>query len=279
MVKTDIDPKGLPALPMAAPFFSDKDTVASLLESCAANLPDHVVLRGAIDLTYAQLNKNVNQAAHGLAELGVGRGTHVAVMLGHTLDHIVTFFALMKLGAVQLPINVHLRGEGLAYILDHGTPRFMIAEAEYADVLRGIVSTKPDLRMVWRTGTQSDGLARVFDHANDSDPGLALADDDVRGILYTSGTTGAPKGVVMTDRMYRAAALGSIWIGNIGPGSVLHFWDPIYHVFGSEVLVLSLMVPVTLLMYHGLVRRACGRRRKPVAQLTSILWVVYCNCF
>ena len=113
MVKTDIDPKGLPALPMAAPFFSDKDTVASLLESCAANLPDHVVLRGAIDLTYAQLNKNVNQAAHGLAELGVGRGTHVAVMLGHTLDHIVTFFALMKLGAVQLPINVHLRGEGL----------------------------------------------------------------------------------------------------------------------------------------------------------------------
>jgi crotonobetaine/carnitine-CoA ligase len=50
----------------------------------------------------------------------------------------------------------------------------------------------------------------------------------------------------MTDRMLRASALGSIWIGDIHPGSVLHFWDPIYHVFGSEVLVLSLMVPVTL---------------------------------
>jgi carnitine-CoA ligase len=46
--------------------------------------------------------------------------------------------------------------------------------------------------------------------------------------------------------MFRAAALGSIWIGDVAPGSVLHFWDPIYHVFGSEVLALGLMVPVTL---------------------------------
>jgi carnitine-CoA ligase len=240
--------RGLPTLPTKPPFFSDRDTVASLLEQCAEALPEHVVLRVAAGLTYAQLNRAVNRAAHGLAVLGIRKGDHVAVMLRHAVDHVVTFFALMKLGAVQLPINVHMRGDGLAYILEHGTPRFMIAEAAFGDVLSDAIAAKPDLQMIWREESQTDGLAKIYAHPDDSNLSVALSDADVRGILYTSGTTGAPKGVVMTDRMYRAAALGSIWIGDIVPGSVLHFWDPIYHVFGSEVLVLSLMVPVTLLM-------------------------------
>jgi len=239
----------LPPLPTQPPFFSDQDTVPWLLERCAAVVPEHVVLRDAAgELTYAQLNSRVNRAAHGLMSAGVRKGHHVAVMLGHTLDHVVTFFALMKLGAVQLPINVHLRGDGLAYILEHGTPRFMIAETTYEEALHDIVGAKPDLCMIWREGADIGALAAVYSNADNSNPRVPLSDSDVRGILYTSGTTGAPKGVLMTDRMYRAAALGSIWIGDIGPGSVLHFWDPIYHVFGSEVLVLSLMVPTTLLL-------------------------------
>ena len=241
--------RGLTPLPTQAPFFSDQDTVASLLEGCAATQPEHVVLReAATALTYAQLNSRVNRAAHGLIAAGVRKCDHVAVMLGHTLDHVITFFALMKLGAVQLPINVHLRGEGLAYILEHGAPRFMIAETAFATALHEIVAAKPNLRMIWRADADTGELAGVYANGDNCNPGVALSDADVRGILYTSGTTGAPKGVLMTDRMYRAAALGSIWIGDIGAGSVLHFWDPIYHVFGSEVLILALMVPITLLL-------------------------------
>lgn len=241
-----------PAMTDGPPFFSDRDTVVSLLETCARDLPDHVVLRGELPMTYADLNRRVNQAAHGLAALGVSPGSHVAVMLGHSLDHVAAFFALMKLGAVQLPINVHLKGEGLAYILGHGEPCLMIADADYADVLAEVLPSRSDLRVVWRgvstSGSELPDLAQVFANPRIDDPGIPVRDDDLRAILYTSGTTGVSKGVEMTDRMYRAAALGSIWIGNLGPGSVLHFWDPIYHVFGSEVLVLSLMVPVTLVL-------------------------------
>lgn len=235
-------------------WFSDQETVPLLLERSAAERPDHVLCRqGGAVLTCAELNARVNRAAHGLAALGVTKGSHVALMLGHHLDHILLFFAVMKLGAVQVPINVNLKGPGLAYILDHSAPAVLVADGDYAESLDPLLAERPAIRQVWRNRVPQEGrsvtpLADVLAHADESNPGVALGDGDLRTILYTSGTTGPAKGVEMTDRMLRASALGSIWIGSITPGSVLHFWDPIYHVFGSEVLVLSLMVPVTLVL-------------------------------
>jgi crotonobetaine/carnitine-CoA ligase len=233
-------------------WFSDNESVPLLLERCARGRPDHAFCRqDSQRITYAALNSHVNRAAHGLAALGVRRGVHVAVMLGHHFDHITIFFALMKLGAVQVPINVNLKGPGLAYILDHSAPELLVADDEYAESLDPILAERPSIRQVWRDRTHVDrrgfvSIDSVLKHPNETNPRCDVRDDDLRTILYTSGTTGPAKGVEMTDRMLRASALGSIWIGNIQPGNVLHFWDPIYHVFGSEVLVLSLMVPVTL---------------------------------
>jgi carnitine-CoA ligase len=233
-------------------WFSDNESVPLLLERCARERPDQAFCRqDSQRITYAALNSHVNRAAHGLAALGVRRGVHVAVMLGHHFDHITIFFALMKLGAVQVPINVNLKGPGLAYILDHSAPELLVADDEYAESLDPILAERPGIRQVWRDRTHVDrrgfvSIDSVLKHPNETNPRCDVRDDDLRTILYTSGTTGPAKGVEMTDRMLRASALGSIWIGNIQPGNVLHFWDPIYHVFGSEVLVLSLMVPVTL---------------------------------
>ena len=179
------------------------------------------------------------------------QGDRVAVMLGHHLDHVVAFFALMCVGAVQVPINIHLRGAGLAHVFSDSAPSLLIADDEFRDVLQDIPLARSASGVLWRYAAveaEEEGLAQLFAAEAPPLPELRLHDTDIRSILYTSGTTGAAKGVVMTDRMYRAAALGSTWVGDITPGSVLHFWDPIYHVFGSEVLVLALTVPVTLAM-------------------------------
>jgi crotonobetaine/carnitine-CoA ligase len=240
------------AMTQTPTFFSDKDTVPRLLEACARQLPEHVCCRSADGtLTYSGLNDRVNRAAHGLLALGVKRGMHVAVMLGHHLDHIIVFFALMKLGAVQIPINIYLKGPGLTYLIEHAEPLFLIADHEFSDNLQEAIVQTPQMHVLWRARPRDVeegrvGLSCILANIDESNPGIFVDDGDIRSILYTSGTTGPAKGVVMTDRMFRAAALGSIWIGDIRPGSVLHFWDPIYHVFGSEVLVLSVMVPVTL---------------------------------
>jgi crotonobetaine/carnitine-CoA ligase len=259
-------------------FFSDRDCIPALLEQCAAERPAHVYC--TVDgqaITHATLHERVARAAAALYARGVRPGDRVAVMLGHHFDHVIAFFALMRVGAVLVPVNIHLRGAGLAHVLSHSEPSLLLADAQFREVLREIPFAQSPETVVWRetaaefttrmarasglhenrapfgshhsrrTAADSN-LADLFASESPPLPPITLADSDVRGILYTSGTTGAAKGVVMTDRMYRAAALGSMWIGDIGPGSVLHFWDPIYHVFGSEVLVLALMVPVTLAM-------------------------------
>ncbi len=239
-------------MPKQTAWFSEHETVPLLLERCARERPDHVFCRQGNDsVTCLALNLRVNRAAHGLAALGVCKGTHVAVMLGHHFDHIAIFFALMKLGAVQVPINVNLKGASLAYIVDHSEPEVIVADADHAEALNPILAERPCIRQIWRERAPDAGqdftpIEMVLFYPDDTNPEIDVRDGDLRTILYTSGTTGPAKGVEMTDRMLRASALGSVWIGNIQPGSVLHFWDPIYHVFGSEVLVLSLMVPVTL---------------------------------
>ncbi|WP_374667074.1 AMP-binding protein [Ramlibacter sp.] len=234
-------------------YFSPSDNVHKLLAECARARPAHVYCKAeGVEVTYADLAERVRVASGILHAQGLREGMHVAVVLSHHLDHVITFFAIMQIGAVHVPINTALRGMGLAHIFEHAHPGFLIADAIYRDQLREVIDLRGEaMQTLWREPAidagQMDSVLYAIPAAQDA-PVAEQSDTRIRQILYTSGTTGAAKGVVMPDRMIRAAALGSIWIGRIAPGSVLHFWDPIYHVFGTEVLVLALMVPVTLVM-------------------------------
>lgn len=231
---------------------SETETIPLLLERCAQENPSGVFARSdEWEVNYKELNSRVNRLANGLIERGVKPGDRVIVMLNHHLEHALTFYAIAKAGAVQVPVNVALKGPSLSHLVSDSSPQFLIAEQEYADVLQPIIDeVSTDLACIWRQSSsidvKDDSFAAVASNPNDTNPDITTHDRDLRVILYTSGTTGAAKGVLMTDRMFRAAALGSSWVGDIQPGSVMHFWDPMYHVFGSEVLVLALMVPITL---------------------------------
>jgi len=234
-------------------YFSTEEHIPRLLRECAQTQPDHVCYRSGDDAwTYAQLNTRVNRLANALSAHGIHPGMRVAVMLAHHVDHAVVFFALAKIGAVNVPVNVHLKGAGLAHVIHHSGAAYGIFEDAFADVLQPSIASIAGFRAIWR-GLQAGwtaampSLDALIQQGSGDEPAYEASDDDLRAILYTSGTTGPAKGVEMTDRMFRAAALGSIWVGGITAGSVLHFWDPIYHVFGSEVLVLTLMRPVTLM--------------------------------
>ena len=203
-------------------------------------------------LTFGELDTAVNRLANGLSGLGIEPGDRVAVMLPNHPDHILTILALIKAGAIWVPVNVHLRGPSLEYVLGHADPRALIADARYREALDPLLAAHPLRWTVWRgAAAEANGDGEVsFEHLRtgpvSAPPPRRGRPDDAVCISYTSGTTGEPKGVCVTDRMLRASAVGARLGGGIRDGDVLLVWEPLYHIGGSEVVILGLMQRITL---------------------------------
>lgn len=255
-------------------------TVRALLEERASLNANLVVCRyDGGELTYSELNEQVNRLANGLLDIGIKKGDRVAVMLAHHTDHIVTFFALAKIAATLVPVNVNLKGDALEYLLRHSEPTGLIADTGFDEqldpVLHALAADAPRVQ-IWRRTAAGDvpkaehraaeaaraaegkrvELGDVRAAGSASPPPVSVAPSDVLAICYTSGTTGAPKGALITDKMYRASAVGSLMLSGVEDYETFLFWEPMYHLFGMEVLVLAVLKPLTL----GMVERFSATR-------------------
>src|SRR3954466_793624 len=199
-------------------------------------------------LSFAHLHDQSGRIAAGLRRLGVGRGDRVAVMLANSPAALALLFALAKSGAVWVPLNVQLRADGLRYILDHAEPRMVIARADLIPLLRGCGASLAGATLVAEGEVEGvlplAGLAAQPGGFNEDLPSA----EALFAISYTSGTTGAPKGVLMSHRMLRLAGEGARLVSGARDGDVLFMWEPLYHIGGSQLIVLPLLCRVILHM-------------------------------
>ena len=234
-------------------FIRDDVTLRALLERRAARDPNRPYLvHDGGSLTFSELDTAANRLANGLAEHGIGEGTRVAVMLDNHPDLVCLFFALAKLGAVQVPVNTRLKGDPLAYLLAHAEPAMVIAESGYAPVVETAVADGT-VSFVWRADADdapTHGVLafRELRAVSDAPPTGSPTASHVLTVLYTSGTTGPPKGVLVTDKMHRASAAASAMAADVRPGDVMYLWEPLYHIGGLQVLVLALEHDVTIIL-------------------------------
>ncbi len=162
-------------------------TIGRWLSDRARTTPDRVAIRYLdAELTYEALDRRAARLAAGLAERGLGRGDRLATLTGTSPDHVATFFACARLGVALQPISWRLAPAEIAYQLADAEPALLLASAEHEELARAAGAPVEIARIADPT-LEADG--EVEDVANDDDPLL---------LVYTSGTTGKPKGALLT---------------------------------------------------------------------------------
>lgn len=216
------------------------ETHAALLTSAAATRPGHVLLdwQGRA-ITTDQVYRQAQTLASGLRAAGVQTGDAVALMLDNHPDHVALIFALALSGAVWVPLNPKLKGPAIRHIIQVTDPVLGVADGDHVANIRETGFSRPVL-------TLADLMATA---AGTTPPaGEGLTGESTRTILFTSGTTGAPKGVIVTERMLLSASRFAAMASGAEPGHRFHFWEPLIHVGGAQMLALALEQQATLVM-------------------------------
>ncbi len=225
-------------------------TIRQLWDRRVVQDPDHIYCRfEANDWTIGQLDEAINRVANALLHQGLKRGDRVAVMLPSHPHHIITIFALAKVGLVRIPVNVHLKGAALEFVFDRFQPRGLIVDSAYAEAVAPCLAVHGTDMVVWRGSAPGQlSFADLLAHPDASAPSVAPAADEIIAITPSSGTTGEPKGVLKSDRSLRTGPVGTRMLTGMQAGDVFLLWEPLHHGAGVAVLIAALMEPITLAM-------------------------------
>jgi crotonobetaine/carnitine-CoA ligase len=173
------------------------ESIGEVVRNAAATRPaEPFFLFESESYTPQQVDELSDRVATALAAMGVARGDHVALMMANRPDWVWTWLAIAKLGAVLVPVNTSLKGEGLSYIVDHSDAVLAVVGKESAEAFRSVRKRLGKIRAVVAEGDESWGEAAFAEllHAKADPPQVKVEPDDNLEIIYTSGTTGLPKG-------------------------------------------------------------------------------------
>ncbi len=224
-----------------------------LLASQARRLGERTYLEHpAGSLSFAQIDRQTDQTAAGLMALGLRPGDSAALLLGNHPDFLRLWWGLMKMGAVMTPINLRLTAPEAAYIINHSQARLVAVGPEARELLPALQASCPRVEH-WLT--QGDpalpGLRRVEDLASCQPAGALppVNPDAPCAILYTSGTTGFPKGVLHSQANYLRTAAAFVATARLAESDRLLTANPLFHVNAQFYSALgSLMAGATFIL-------------------------------
>ncbi|MCB2227901.1 MAG: AMP-binding protein [Desulfarculaceae bacterium] len=206
-----------------------------LIEARSAELgPKQYLIFGDRSYTFEQMNQKVDQMAAGLAGLGLGPGDKAAMLVNNSPEFIWLWWAILKLGAVMVPVNLRLTAGEAAYIINHSEAKAVLLGDQSLPLL-------PELRAEceavasWlgvglEPGAGLPGVEAFLEGPAAPPAPAALGLDDPAAILYTSGTTGFPKGVIHTHGNYLRTAASFARTCGLEASDRLMTANPLFHV-------------------------------------------------
>jgi long-chain acyl-CoA synthetase len=242
------------------------DRPATITETCAwaaARYPDNVAIRQVRDevkheLTYAELAEAVRAVAAGLLALGVRAGDRIALLAETCPEWTVCDLAVASVGAVCVPIYPTNSATECAWVLgDSGATVLICQGQEHLDRIAEVRGSLPELATVVTMTDTGDadalslnGLRELAGTADLS--GVVVPDvTEPNTIVYTSGTTGPPKGCLLTHRGWRTSLDAIESVTSLGQGDVIYVYLPLAHLFSRMVVLTALECGATLHFFGG----------------------------
>lgn len=213
--------------------------IARLLADSAAAVPRKAALIRASDgtkITYSELESEANRVAGALAAWGIRPGDRVAIGMHNVFEFAFAYFGILRAGAAVVPLNIMLTEAETSAILRDSGARAVLCADPYADVVRAAAADAPDVERIV-------GVDEWDELGHHEPPPVAIAADDLAVLAYTSGTTGEPKGAMLTHDNLLANLRQQMAIpeAHVTEDDVLLLALPLFHIFGLNV-TLGLLV-------------------------------------
>ncbi|MGH9013750.1 MAG: class I adenylate-forming enzyme family protein [Acidimicrobiia bacterium] len=180
------------------------------------------LVQGGRRLTYEQHNALVRRVVAAFARRGIGHGDRVAILSANNVEWVVLFWAAAAVGAVAVPLNAWWKSDELRFGLEDSGAKLLFCDRRRWDLVRGLVEGLPALEHVYvmdldePEGNGRPGVELIADDDPGTLPRVDVAEDDLLAILYTSGTTGRPKGATITHRQAIANLQNIFCLGAAG---------------------------------------------------------------
>ena len=174
--------------------------VANHIDLAARDVPSKTaVVDPQRSLTYEELAEETNAVANALGELGIEAGDRIAMYLPNSVAFVTSYFGAVKHGAIPVPINMRLQQEGIEYVVADAGARAVVTTGQFEDLFTDMtIDELEHLVVIEGSEGHDDGsLVEAADTEFDVHP---CKGDELLGLMYTSGTTGRPKGVKQTHR-------------------------------------------------------------------------------
>ena len=239
---------------------------AEMLARTAERYPDNEALisRDA-NLTYRELNALVNMFANALLELGIGQGQKVCLFMMNRAEYLISWFAAARIGAVVSPMNPSYKEREVAYQLNDSEAAAVIVQYELLPLVQSARAEAATLRHVIVLGAGSQTLptdAISYSHillAAISIPPAVIEPgwEDVVALPYSSGTTGLPKGVMLSHKNMVCNAYQSVATARITEKDRMLVFLPLYHIYGIMLMGLAALTGATIVLMERFEPERC----------------------
>jgi len=234
---------------------NDSLNLAEYLKASASKYPEKTAVRHeGVETSFLELDRAANRLANGLISLGLSPGDRCMVMMPNSIHYITLYYALAKMGVAMIPVSFLFRSHELTYILKDAAPKAFIGANPYLEEISSVFAANGAPAITLALNPPASGGFKDLETAyadGDYFPLYPTQADDTLNILYTSGTTGDPKGGMLTHgNLARNAAILARMRGTIEPDTVVIGALPLYHVYGiTSVMNVSMYLGLTVELF------------------------------